>query len=111
MKPKIRESLVLRACLHYLATLGIEAWRTNSGMVMVGEGKGRRPLRFGKKGLPDILGYLPGGQALFIECKGTGGKLRPEQEAFLDRARRAGCLCIVAYSIDDVAYALKGETK
>lgn len=107
-KVKTPESAVLRACLQYLAIRGIVAWRTNSGMAMLpGKGGKLQPVRFGGvKGSPDIHGYLPGGRALYVECKSSVGKLSPDQKAFLERASAAGCLCIVAHSLDDLIAAL-----
>lgn len=104
---RVPESAVLKACLRYLNAQGIEAFRMNTGMAMLpGKGGKPQPVRFGKKGLPDICGYMPDGRALYVECKASDGKLRPEQEAFLDRARRAGCVCVVARSVEDLVVGL-----
>lgn len=46
-------------------------------------------------GIPDIIGTLPGGQALYVEVKRPGGKVRPEQQTFLDRHSKAGAVCMV----------------
>ena len=100
------ESQVLKACLAYLNVRGIEAFRMNTGMAMLpGRGGKLQPVRFGKKGLPDICGYMNDGRALFVECKSTIGRLRPEQVAFLERAERAGCVVVVARSIEDLQKA------
>ena len=94
------ESQVLKSCLHYLQVRGIECWRANVGsMTIPGT---TRFVRFGKKGMPDIQGYMNDGRALFVECKSATGRLRPEQVAFLERAERAGCVVVVARSIDDL---------
>ena len=74
-------------------------------------------------GLSDIVGCLPGGRALFCEVKapqwgriGRGGKLRvlrsageptDDQLGFMDRMAEAGALVMVAWSVDDVADALR----
>jgi hypothetical protein len=108
MKTRTPESAVLRACLSYLSIKGIEHWRTNTGMAMLpGRGGKLQPVRFGKKGVPDICGYLPDGRAMFVEAKASDGKLSPEQSLFLDRARKAGCVCIVARSLDDLIAGLE----
>jgi len=104
--PKVSESAILKSCLHYLNLRGIEAFRMNTGMAMLpGRGGKLQPVRFGKKGLPDICGYLDGGRALFVEVKSATGKLRPEQRAFLERAERCGCKVVVARSVDDLIAA------
>lgn len=107
--PRTPEAAVLRACLRYLSVAGIEAWRNNSGLAMLpGRGGKPQPVRFGKKGAPDICGYMPDGRALYVECKASDGKLRPEQAEFLSRAQKAGCVCIVARSLDDLEAGLLG---
>jgi len=109
---KVRESIVLRACLHYLTVLGIEAWRNNTGLAMLpGKGGKPQPVRFGKRGQADILGFFPAGHALAgrflaIECKSSAGKLWPDQEAFLLRVRRAGGVAILARSLDELIAGL-----
>ena len=108
MKIRTPESAVLRACLHYLSLRGIEHFRFNSGAAMLpGRGGKLQPVRFGAKGAPDILGVLPGGRMVAVECKASDGKLRPEQELFLERLRAAGALCIVARSVDDLVQGLE----
>jgi hypothetical protein len=96
---KTPESYVLSSCLEYLALKGIFAWRNNSGAV---KGPSGHLVRFGQKGSPDILGILPGGRLLCVECKGSGGKLRPEQVDWLSEASLAGACVVVAYGFDDI---------
>lgn len=60
-------------------------------------------MHFGKVGSADIIGIIkPTGRLLAIEVKKAGGKVSPEQQAFLDTVRDAGGLAIIAYSVDDV---------
>lgn len=107
-KPRSPESAVLRACLDYLAVRGIMAWRNNSGLAMMrGRGGKPQPVRFGKKGSSDILGVLPGGRLLAVECKASDGKPTDEQIAFLDRVRAAGGVAILARSLDDLIAGLR----
>jgi hypothetical protein len=62
----------------------------------------------GMPGASDITGYLtkqilfdemkwPGGTRIECEVKTWNDKLSDEQIDFLSSARRAGCLCLVAY--------------
>lgn len=80
------------------------AWRQNTGAgkFQYPDGTTSQWIRFGPKGLPDLQGYLCDGTALYVECKRPGGKLRPEQREWIDRARSCGCVAFVAYGIDDV---------
>jgi hypothetical protein len=100
---KTTEAETLRACLTLLEWLRIPAWRANCGAAKHGD----RYVRYGEPGQPDVLGILPGGRLLCLECKSSVGRLRPEQKAWLARAEGAGALCVVARSIDDLAAALR----
>jgi hypothetical protein len=72
-------------------------------------------MRFGKVGSSDILGCLPGGRLLCVECKAPArGRLSPEQKQFLDDVRKLGALAIVArgwWELDEAlreaGYAMK----
>ncbi len=53
-------------------------------------------------GVPDLMAFLPARAHLagaprfvFIECKATGGRLRPEQQVFRDECTSAGLAHIV----------------
>lgn len=76
------------------------AWaqRMNSGATRIG----RRFVRFGWPGCPDVLGQLRDGRLLGIEVKGPRGRLRPEQAVFLDQVRAAGGVGFVARNARDV---------
>lgn len=106
------EADVQRACLEYLAAVRVPAWRANSGRFQrVGkDGRTHVYSMAGAKGLSDIVGILPpSGRMLCVEVKSATGKLRPDQAAFLDNARRAGALAFVARSVADLEAALKAE--
>lgn len=54
--------------------------------------------QFSAKGVPDIIGTLPGsGQALWIEVKKPGGVVKPDQAAFIAKHVAAGGLAFVAH--------------
>lgn len=76
------------------------AWceRMNSGAVRIG----KRFVRFGWKGCPDVLGQLRDGRLLGVEVKSPTGKLRPEQAVFLERIRCAGGVAFMARDCRDV---------
>jgi len=98
------ESLVLDGCLQYLEIRGIYHWRNNTGAVQVRPGQF---MRFGKVGSSDILGILPGGKLLCIECKAKSGRLSPEQKQFLDDARELGALALVVRGWQELDEALR----
>jgi len=89
------EADIQRNILSYLATRGIVAWRTNSGKV-------RNNVYMAPKGTPDIIGYLPNGRLLGIEVKGPKGVVSDSQQAWLERAKKAGCAVMVARSVEEV---------
>jgi predicted component of type VI protein secretion system len=69
------ETYIVSECLEWLAVNGIFAWRNNTGAIKV-EG---RFIKYGKIGSADILGVLPDGRHLEIECKTETGTQEPEQ--------------------------------
>jgi hypothetical protein len=110
-----REGAVVKACLEYLSIRGIYAWRNNSGAL---RDKQDRPVFFGKAGSADILGILPGGIFLAVECKADKGKPSEKQIDFLTRIAEMGGAAILAWSVDDLVLGLeqfeqkqKGEKK
>ncbi len=107
---KIPERAIQGQILQYLHYRGIKAYRINAGMIPTGEKRSRRMIRLAPKGFSDIMGVMPGGRAIFVECKAKGGKLSQFQEMFLDEMRQQGAVCIVARSIDDVERELEVQT-
>ncbi len=95
---------MLRACLDYLALAKIRAWRNNTGALPDATG---RPVRFGLAGSSDILGVLPGGRFLAVECKAPGGRTTDLQDQFLDSVTQAGGLALVVRSMDDLRRGLR----
>lgn len=89
--------------LSYLAHLGIFAWRQNQGMTTE---HGRVRSFRGLKGVSDVLGILPDGRFLAIECKAATGNPSPEQIAFLEAIRARGGVAFVARSLEDVKAGL-----
>lgn len=105
---KQTENEVVKASLEYLRARNILAIRMNVGAVRFADKNGRRNfVRFGTPGMSDILGILPDGRALAVECKTINGKLSDFQSEFLDAIRRNNGIAIVARSVDDVELGLK----
>ncbi|MDR2482243.1 MAG: VRR-NUC domain-containing protein [Treponema sp.] len=101
----IPENEVKRTCLEYLTLQGIYAWINNTGALPAGD---KRFIRFGHPGSSDIIGILPGGRFLAVECKSNTGRLSEAQEEFLAAVRANGGLAVVARSYEDIAEALHG---
>lgn len=101
--PAQPEKEVVRACLQYLEARRIFAWRNNTGALATGN----RFVRFGLQGSADIIGILPEGRFLAVECKAAKGKLSPAQEAFLARVRQEGGVAIVVHNLDELIEGLK----
>jgi hypothetical protein len=106
---KQTENEIVKASLEYLQARNIPAIRMNVGAVRFADkdGGGRNFVRFGTRGMSDILGILPDGRALAVECKTVNGKLSDFQNEFLNAIRRNNGIAIVARSVDDVELGLK----
>lgn len=102
------EAAGLVEVLKALHTHPAVAWceRMNSGAHVVQTATGRRFIRYGFKGCPDVLGMLRDGRLLACEVKAPRGELRPEQAAFLELVRAAGGVAFVARNCLDVFAAL-----
>jgi hypothetical protein len=98
------EGLVKAAILDYLRVRSFFAWNNPTGAVEVRPGQW---VRFGKVGSADILGCLPGGRFLAIECKAEKGRPSGAQWEFLNEIERLGGLAIVARSFQEVDLALR----
>lgn len=54
------------------------------------------------KGFSDLFGFrLKDGRAVFIEVKTANGRVRPEQQNFIEKMQSYGALAGVARSIED----------
>lgn len=95
---KYTETDLVRDCLKYLNLRNVYAWRNNTG----GLKKGDHFIRFGSVGSPDILGILPYGRLLCVECKVGKNKLSRSQEDWLKRAAEAGAKTCVVYSLEEL---------
>lgn len=98
-------------CLRLLTVRGVFAWRTNNAPSPVTRGGAVVAFRrVGMRGVADILGVLPGGRFVAVECKYGSGRLSPEQRLFRDRVTAAGGLFVEARSVEDVDAALRVAT-
>lgn len=60
-----------------------------------------RPVSLCPKGTSDLLFIGTDGQVAFIECKDDKGKIREEQQRFLDYMKQYGYRCGIARSVED----------
>jgi hypothetical protein len=102
------ESQVLKQCLQLLRVRGLMVWRSNNVPVYDRAAGRYRGFR-GLKGVADVLGCLPGGRLLAVECKAPGGRLTDDQRNFLDSVRALGGLAFVARDAAELDEALKAE--
>lgn len=108
MSKGLLEDEVLRGCLEYLRAHGYFVWRNNTGAVKIG----KRFIRYGTPGSSDILGILPDGRFLAVECKREkGGRLSELQKAFLTAIQINGGVSIVARSVDELKKELEKVKK
>lgn len=108
---KVSEKDVVKGILSYLEYIGVYAWRNNTGAIVSSyEGK-KRFFKYGLKGSADIIGILPDGRFLAIECKANKNKLSVAQNQFLKNIKSNGGVAICAYSLDDVIEAKQNKWK
>jgi len=62
-------------------------------------------------GVPDIIGNLPDGKALYIEVKDHKGKVSEAQYNFIGNRQNENCIAFVARSLEDVEFALSNYKK
>ena len=126
MKPKQFKALIperehLNACLELCRRLCIVAWRNNTGGATYKRGSGEENkgsyVRFGFKGAPDIIGYVPAlneqnkskfifAVPFFWEVKRQGGRATKEQKAFIETAQKNRCIAGIG-TVDDLEKELK----
>jgi penicillin-binding protein-related factor A (putative recombinase) len=100
------EGAVKKACLEYLKLRGAYVWVNNTGAL---RDKKNRPVFFGKVGSSDILGVLPGGKFIAVECKAPKGRLSDHQIEFLNEIEKMGGVAIIARSVDDIEKVLRKQ--
>ena len=99
------EADVMAQCMMWLRCKKIPAWRINTMGVWdrVKQAYRKAPCR----GISDIIGVLPDGKILCIECKSSRGKLSAQQIDFLNSVAKNKGLAMVVYSVSDLQQILK----
>jgi hypothetical protein len=93
---------LVNSCLQLLQMHGIFAWKNHVGAVRMG----KRFLRFGVPGLPDIL-FVRQSRLGGIEVKTGAGRQSRAQQVMQDRFEAQGCTYWVVRSIDELDSLLK----
>ncbi len=108
--PKQNETALVKACLQYLNMVaGALARRNNTGKLIDRTG---RPVTFGLGvGSSDIIGCLPGGRYLAVECKIGKNKLTLNQKLFLESVKAAGGLALCVWSLPELVRAIHDDRK
>ena len=101
------ERQIQRRILLALSGRGLFVWRNETGAARSMDGK--RVIRFGLQGSPDILGLAPGGRALGVEVKTDDGHQSQQQKAFQAAFEAAGGLYILARSPEEAIEAVFGS--
>jgi hypothetical protein len=96
----MNEAAVLRSCLEYLRLRGVVCWRQNSGALTTPSGGFMRAADI--NGVADIIGLLPSGRFLAVECKSLRGRQSEAQRAFQAMVEGSGGLYIIARGIEDL---------
>ena len=104
------QSAVIRALRVHPAVVWAERMNSAAGHLTHPNGTSRF-MRFGFRGMPDIMGQVVGGKALYIEVKRPSGVVSPEQKAFLQKAEKHGAVAFVARSVSDVWSVLDTVTR
>jgi hypothetical protein len=103
---KLAERDVLKACQAILAShprISIY-WRQNTGAMRDKD----RFIRFSFKGASDLMAVTKQGRFCAIECKRTGERPTPGQQAFLDAVAQAGGFAVCVDAPEKLIEALKG---
>lgn len=107
-KSKGKESGVLYACIRLLHFWGCDVTRCNTGSMTktytskkTGITKSHY-VRFGKKGMGDIIACSPHGRWIEVETKAEKGKQSPEQIDRQHEIERRKGVYILARSVDDL---------
>ncbi len=98
-KNPLLEKYILKACLDYLQkACKLYVWRNNVGAMAIGD----RFQRFGMPGSADIIGLLPDGRFLAVECKQPGKKQNPAQVKFQKNIEANDGVYLLIHSLDEL---------
>lgn len=97
------EKLIENSILGYLHLYGIVTWKNHSvGIYDPTKGVHRKPGKYHRNGVSDILGCAPDGRFIAIEVKTKKSHPSKNQKDFIQDILDNGGIAFVARSIDDV---------
>jgi hypothetical protein len=102
---ELKEQDIQRGIIEYLLLKKYVIFKHHSTGTTVRNGE-TVYLRYGDRGISDLIGCSPTGQFIAIEVKKPGGRPTPEQLEFISRVNANGGKGFVAFSLDDVIEAL-----
>ncbi|MBE3140129.1 MAG: hypothetical protein IMZ53_06060 [Thermoplasmata archaeon] len=104
--PDKPESKVLEECQAWLKSVGILAWRNNTGSGTLGSSGF---YHYGITDGGDITGLLPDGKHFEIECKkGKGGRWTVGQQTRCLEVRENKGLYFLVHGVEELEYYFKG---
>lgn len=99
------ESVVLKEVLVALSEAGLGiCWRQNAGKIQTAKGHW---IELGPEGIADVVGFLPGGRAYFVECKRRTSKQREAQKRFQRAVEAMGAVYVVARSGEEAVAGVR----
>lgn len=104
-RSEVTEADVLNQCMQWLRCKHIPAWRINT--MGVWDKKKQAYRKAPSRGISDVIGVLPDGKILCVECKSKKGKLSVFQIDFLNTIAKNKGLAMVVYSVSDLQQILK----
>jgi hypothetical protein len=102
------EGKVQKACWTWLLQHQVFCWRNNTGSFAI-EGGGY--FKAGLIGSADIIGLLPTGRFLAVECKSQDGRQSESQKEFQEHIEQNKGLYILVRSVADLMIAFGKENK
>lgn len=95
----------MRQIMAALSADGHFVARANVGLFWSADG---RPIKSGlPRGFSDLFGHRRSdARAFYLEVKTPTGRVRPEQQAFIDAMRRRGALSAIVRSVEDAKQAI-----
>lgn len=96
------EHSIVNQILEYLRLRGYICKRNNAGFLFVDGKKGKRGIKIGDAGWPDIEGVMKDGRYFGIEVKAKRGILSPNQKIVGQKILDSKGIWFVARSLDDV---------
>jgi hypothetical protein len=98
----IQKTLTLKGC---------KVIRIQSGMLQVAHGDKKHWVHCAQNGTPDLLVLRPPAVCVFLEVKGEGGKLNPDQQRWHEWAVSHGYRVCVVRTIDEALRAVYGDPR